>query len=436
MSRQRQRSQLQRRLIVFDVDGVIIKGFWLSQIFARLGIIKSFSFGVLGILYELRVMEVASFMRYSYKLLRGVPQEWLVRMMDEAGLMRGVRETFRVLRGQHHILALISSGIPSFAVARLAEIVGAHFAAGIRVEVERGLLTGHIASSDCWGRSKVDVVKWIIEAHHLHDCEVVAVANDRNNIQLLDFADLAIGFRPDRVTRRHVRSVVTVPDLRALLPFISMPSVRVYVPRRLGQEIVRQLLHAAAVLLPFLWLSDSSWHLPILFVIASLSALFIASELLRSHGIRLPLIAKLVQAAGREEEIGHYVISPLYFAAGVAGTLLIFTVFLPFPLIAVSSLVAFLIGDSFSTIGGRLYGRHHYPPPLDRKKTVEGSITGFSIAFLFLLCIVTPLSALICTLIAALIEALPLLLDDNLAVPLITATLLTLLHLTGIYIFI
>ena len=428
--------QPRRRLIVFDVDGVIIKGFWLSQIFARLGIIKSFSFGVLGILYELRAMEVTSFMRYSYKLLKGVPREWLIQMTDEATLIRGVRETLRILRGQHHILMLISSGIPTFAVARLAERVGAHFAVGIRVEVERGLLTGHIASHDCLGRSKVEAVKRLITSHKLHDYEVVAVANDRNNIQLLDFANLAVGFRPDRVTRRHVRSVVTMPDLRALLPVISWPQVRVYVPRRLSQEIVRQLLHATAVILPFLWLSDPSWHMPILFIIASLSALFMASELLRSHGIRLPLVAKLVQAAGREEEIGRYVISPLYFAAGVAGTLLIFTALLPLPLIAASSLIAFLIGDSFSTIGGLLYGRHHYPHPLNRKKTVEGSITGFSLAFLLLLRVVTPLSALLCTLMASLIEALPLPLDDNLAVPLLTATTLTLLQLLGLYTFI
>ncbi|MFX1563469.1 MAG: HAD family hydrolase, partial [Promethearchaeota archaeon] len=298
-----------RRLIIFDVDGVIIRRFWLSQIFARFGLIQSIAFVILGILYEARLMEVASFMRYAYKLLRGAPKDWLLRMTDQSALIRGVRETIQLLRKQGHIMVLISAGIPDFVVHRLATNVGAHFAAGIRVELTDGLLTGHIAALDCRGQSKREEVQQLIGRHQLQDCEVVTVANDRNNIPLLDFSDLPIGFRPDRVVRRHVRSVVTKPDLRELIPVLSSPSVQVYVPRRLGQEIFRQLLHASAVIIPLLWLDDISWHFPILSIVTIISIVFLVSEILRSYGIRIPLIATVVQAAGREDEIGQYVLS-------------------------------------------------------------------------------------------------------------------------------
>lgn len=423
-----------RRLIIFDVDGVIIRRFWLSQIFARFGLIKSIAFVILGILYEARMMEVASFMRYAFRLLRGAPKDWLLRMTDQSTLIRGVLETIQVLRKQGHIVFLISAGIPDFVVHRLATNVGAHFAAGIRVEIVDGLLTGHIAALDCRGQSKMEEVQQLIERHQLQDCEVVTIANDRNNIPLLDFSNLPIGFRPDRVVRRHVRVVVTKPDLRVLVPIISWPSVQVYVPRRLGQEIIRQLLHASAVFIPLLWLYDVSWHFPILFIVTSICIVFLVSEIFRSYGIRIPLIATVVQAAGREDEIGRYVFSPLYFAIGVVFPLFLFTTFLPYSRIAVSSVCAFIIGDSFSTIGGLLYGTHHYP--FNRKKTLEGTITGFSLAFLLLLFIVTPLSALLCSAMAGIIELLPLRLDDNLSVPVLTSTFLITLQFLGLFYFI
>ena len=245
---------------------------------------------------------------------------------------------------------------------------------------------------------------------------------------------MAVGFRPDQVIRRHVRVVVKTPDLRAVLPVISSPLVRVHVPRRLGQEVIRQLLHASAVIIPFLWLWDASWHLPIYLLISCLTLPFAVSEVLRSFGIQIPLISKMVLAAGREDEIDRYVISPIYFAAGVALPLLIFGTLLPFPLIAAASLVAFLTGDAFSTVGGIFLGRHHYP--FNPKKTIEGTLIGFSIAFFVLLLIVSPLSAFFCAFIAAFIELLPLPLDDNLAVPIITATILTILQIFGFYLFI
>jgi dolichol kinase len=142
----------------------------------------------------------------------------------------------------------------------------------------------------------------------------------------------------------------------------------------------------------------------------------------------------MVLAAGREDEIDSYVLSPLYFAAGVTLPLLIFGMLLQFPHIAAACVIAFLIGDAFSTIGGIFLGRHHYP--FNPNKTIEGTLIGFSLAFLVLLLIISPIAALLAALIAAIIELLPLRLDDNLAVPLITATILTLIQVLGIYYFI
>ena len=63
-------------------------------------------------------------------------------------------------------------------------------------------------------------------------------------------------------------------------------------------------------------------------------------------------------------------------------------------------------------------------------------MTGFSLAFLALLFIVTPLSALLCAVIAGLVELLPLRIDDNLAVPILTTTILAILQFLEFYHFV
>lgn len=73
------------------------------------------------------------------------------------------------------------------------------------------------------------------------------------------------------------------------------------------------------------------------------------------------------------------------------------------------------IGDAFSTIIGRL-GKH--PLPYNKNKTVEGLLAFFITslpAFLFIGPLIIPLAAL-----AAIFESLPLPIDDNITVPIIS----------------
>ncbi len=87
--------------------------------------------------------------------------------------------------------------------------------------------------------------------------------------------------------------------------------------------------------------------------------------------------------------------------------------------IALAAMIILTFGDGFSTLIGYYFGKH--PLQWDKKKTWEGTISGFITAFLGAIIFVTPFIAFIGVFIGMLVESLKKrhpLLDDNLLIPL------------------
>ena len=65
--------------------------------------------------------------------------------------------------------------------------------------------------------------------------------------------------------------------------------------------------------------------------------------------------------------------------------------------------------------------------PFNKGKTLEGSIIGFAFAFSVGMLFLSPLQALVGAMVAMTIESLPLPVNDNLAIPLLTGAILSLM---------
>jgi dolichol kinase len=71
--------------------------------------------------------------------------------------------------------------------------------------------------------------------------------------------------------------------------------------------------------------------------------------------------------------------------------------------------------------------------PFNKGKTIEGSLAGFVFAFLAGTFFVSPLLALVGAAIAMTIEVLPLPINDNVSVPILTGAALTLIMSYGFF---
>ncbi len=89
--------------------------------------------------------------------------------------------------------------------------------------------------------------------------------------------------------------------------------------------------------------------------------------------------------------------------------------------IALLSITVLALGDSLSTAAG-IFGSHKIF--YNRKKTWEGTLAGFAAAFAGCL-LISPQLAFIAAFIGMLVESLPLDIDDNLMVPLLTGIALS-----------
>lgn len=98
----------------------------------------------------------------------------------------------------------------------------------------------------------------------------------------------------------------------------------------------------------------------------------------------------------------------IYYAIGISFPIL----FIKPVEITCAIIMVLVVGDSMSTIIGKLYGRHKFG-----KKSIEGSI-GFMVSgFLGALVFVNPILALAFAFIGAVLESISIL-DDNISIPL------------------
>ncbi|WP_457555922.1 diacylglycerol/polyprenol kinase family protein [Candidatus Pyrohabitans sp.] len=195
-------------------------------------------------------------------------------------------------------------------------------------------------------------------------------------------------------------------------------------------EVRRQLIHMSGAVTPFylyfFYQRFSSWLAPEALVAGMLATGYGIAHLYK-RGIRLPVFAKLVDIAEREEVRQS---SPgkgtFRFFLGVLVCMLIFGSLLGAPFFVVGSgILVLALGDSMSTLAGRKLGRRKLP--YNSAKSVEGTLLGTCYAFLGIMAYLhffhgleiqqAAVFAFAAASAGMLAESLPLKVDDNFVIP-------------------
>jgi len=369
-----------------------------------------------GLLYEAGLTSLKSAFTHVFRAFKGIRVDELLRVFRQVPLMAGVEEIFEQLRGEDMKTALISSGLPTIVVKDLAQKLKADYAFGFELELENETLTGKIWGDVIERNGKLPVLKKILDAEKLTPTDCVVVADDRNNAPIFLPEIMKIGFNPDFVISMKA-DIVCTGKLQAVLPLIrGMPKKRGALPSK--NEVIREIIHACGFFVPILSLYFGQYQVALLITIVTL--LYVMSELARMERKNLPIISSITRQAATQTELYEFTTAPIFFALGILLTLL----FSPSP--ANSAAIAiFAFGDSTATIVGRTFGKRTVP--FNKMKTLEGSTIGFIFAFLAGAFYIAPLRALVGAALAMVVECLPLPLNDNLVVPLVTGATLTLM---------
>ena len=405
-----------KRLVILDVEGVLIpKNRFFFEVGRTLGVTKLLKILFLGFLYEAGIFKLESSLRRIFKEFNGVELDSLISIFATIPATPFLQNIFCQLKNRECQIALISSGLPAVIVKKLAATLGADYAYGIEVETKDGRLTGKISGDVIEPNGKLKILSQIVTSLNLRLRDCVVVADDRNNSCIFLPGILKIGFNPDFILRVKADWVVN-GKLSSILPIIDGKPRKRSFPS--ANDLVREDIHASGFFMPVI---ASLIGIPAVgIIIFSIALLYGLSELLRLEGKELPFISAVTRHAASQSELGGFAAAPIYFAAGILFTLIVF----PHPA-SYAAIAIFCLGDSAASLLG---GTISNSLPFNKGKTWEGSLSGFLFAFLAGTFFVPPLIALIGAAIAMTIEVLPLPVNDNLLVPIFTGAALTLIR--------
>jgi dolichol kinase/phosphoserine phosphatase len=403
------------RIVVFDVEGVLIpKNRFLFEVGKTLGTAHLVKLLFLGLLYEAGLLKLETTLRKIYGDLKDVKMEALMSIFNKIPATPFLQHMCAELKNRNCKVVLISSGLPSAIVKKLSAVLCADYAFGIEVGEQDGKLTGEIWGDAITENGKFKILNDILTQENLTPKDCIVIADDRNNRCIFMPEMLKIGFNPDFLIRVKADRVVN-GKLSGILPIIDGKKHKHSFPST--NDFVREDIHACGLFMPLI---ATFIGVPIVAsIIIFTSLVYTVSELSRLDGRNLPIISDITRHAASQSELYGFAAAPLYFAFGIVATLLLF----PTPA-GGAAIAIFCLGDSAASIFGGLISTSL---PFNKGKTWEGSLAGFLFAFLAGTFFISPVLALIGAAVAMTIEVLPLPINDNVSVPIITGLVLTLL---------
>jgi dolichol kinase/phosphoserine phosphatase len=404
------------RLVVFDVEGVLTpKNMFFFQVGRKLGFFALIHILLYRFLYEVGICSLDTSLKCIFRKIEGQKMETLQEVFDKIPATSRLQNFFAQIKESGNCIVLFSSSLPTVIVKRFAACLDANYAYGVDVCVNAaGEVTGEISGGPIKTNGRLKILQKILvtEDLSLHDCTVIA--KDRCNRCLFTLETEKIGYNPNFIIRIKSNHVVmgklesTLPILKGEKTKRSFPSVN---------DFIRENIHATGIAIPII--AHIIGILPVAIFIIVLSITYFTSEIARLYNKNLPLISTITRQAASQSELYEFAAAPLFYAIGILFTLLFF----PYPVNAVA-IATFTIGDSVASIFGGLIG---IKMPFNKGKTLEGTLSGFIFAFIASSLFVAPWIAAIGAAVAMFVEYLPIPINDNISIPLITAVVLSLL---------
>ncbi len=415
-----------KKLIVFDTDGVIYKNQYLLRLSWHSGLLNYIQILFLCFLFSINCINIRELLERAYIRLKGLKEEDFWYVYSRMKLVKHAEGAISCIRKRGHYVALISSGVPNFLINDLASRLNADCGHGIDVKMDNGVFTGEIGGPLSFHEGKVQDVELLLKTNKITWEDVIVIADDRNNLDIMALAKSSIGFNSNYPVRKKAKYLVDGNDLRKTLDYIYIEddptfgelSLNIQHERSFswGQELRRKAVHACSIFIPFL--SGVNYHMTLMLLL-TITVFYTVSEWVRLNGIRFPVLGLITRLCVRSNEMRQFTLAPLTLAVGVILSLVFFS-----ELIACVVIAILAFADSFATIVGKFYGRVKIP--YNRKKSVEGSVAFFVTALICTVFLLPLKTALIASFISCIIETIPFKFD-NVSIPLGTGLILWLI---------
>jgi phosphoserine phosphatase/dolichol kinase len=400
-------------VVAFDVDGVLLRGLFLSRVASTTSAWIWVRSMWLGFRLKLGLIDVRQAVERAYSFQKGVPLKDILAVGDSLRIAHGAAELCAELKRDGYSVVLVSAGVPQQVVERIASNVGADAAHGVLLEEEDGILTGRLTGERQSGRGKREALDRMLHERGLRWADATVVVDDASNVEIVDAAWRSIAVNPEWRILRRADFVVYTRDLHEILEFFPEGYASGVTLRETAvrHEAFRKAIHSCSIVIPVL----ASWSKPLtLWLVGLVTLVYLVSESMRLMGIAVPLFSTVTWRAMRPGEPRMVVPGPLLFGVGIFLTVALFQ-----PAAAAVGVLVLAIGDSAASLVGRAFGNTTLP--YNPGKTLLGSLSLFAVGVLIAIFYVPVPWALLVGVVASVVESLRLGPSDNLLLPLATA---------------
>ncbi len=221
----------------------------------------------------------------------------------------------------------------------------------------------------------------------------------------------------------YLSDVIAGALLGYVLGKVALKHEKIICEKFFGKENIfetrRQLVHGGFGILISAFVLYEPYNIAPKALFAAVIALLLLSHLIKKK-IYVPLASEILNIFERKIDMHNFPLKgTIFFVIGALIAVLLYE-----KTIASAAIIILALGDSFSTLVGKPFGKtkHIHNP----KKSVEGSVAGFVVAFAGAMFIVFPKTAFIGALFGMVVESFDSPIDDNFTIPIVCGALMAL----------
>jgi len=214
----RQRSY---KLAIFDMDSTLIRCEVIDELASEAGVGKA----VAAITEQAMRGEIdfeESFRR-RLRMLEGLPEEALERVVSRLPINEGLPELITTLRARGVRTAIVSGGF-SFFARHLQETYGFDRIKANELEIVDGKVTGRVLGDIVDGAAKRAWLKFLAAEFDMTTDQIIAVGDGANDIPMLTEAGLGVAFQAKPIVRESVPFAINSSGLDSVLYLLGSAS--------------------------------------------------------------------------------------------------------------------------------------------------------------------------------------------------------------------
>ncbi|MCX8176478.1 MAG: phosphoserine phosphatase SerB [Candidatus Bathyarchaeota archaeon] len=208
-----------KKIIAFDMDGTLVNMEIIDEL-AKLA----------GVGDEVRdITKKAMEGKMSFKealakrvsLLKGLPLSKLEKLKSKLELSPGAQDLIGELKKAGFVIAIITGGFDVFA-NYIAEKLGVKYVYANKLEVKDGVLTGRFKGNILSPEDKLKALMDVAKKEKVSLSKCIAIGDGANDILLLKKSGLGIGYKPKKIVKQHVNTLIENGDLKTATVFIGV----------------------------------------------------------------------------------------------------------------------------------------------------------------------------------------------------------------------